>query len=88
MEVSLLSRSYPQAMKPILQLVAALLLSSTTVAQQPDLDSLLTMSAQVQKVMASVPGCVEITPSVVPVPAAAWLFLSGVGVLAGIRRRA
>ncbi|MBN8280510.1 MAG: VPLPA-CTERM sorting domain-containing protein [Gammaproteobacteria bacterium] len=30
----------------------------------------------------------EITPSVVPVPAAAWLFLSGVGVLAGIRRRA
>ncbi len=41
MEVSLLSLSYPQAMKPILQLVAALLISSTTVAQQPDLDSLL-----------------------------------------------
>ena len=30
----------------------------------PDLDSLMAMSAQIQQVMASVPGCVEITPSV------------------------
>lgn len=30
----------------------------------PDLDSIMAMSDQIQRVMASVPGCVEITPSV------------------------
>ena len=30
----------------------------------PDLDSLLVLSAKVEKVMATIPGCVEITPSV------------------------
>jgi len=32
----------------------------------PDLDSIMAMSDTIQKVMASVPGCVEITPSVEP----------------------